>query len=296
MRNENNNLLNLKKIPWGWILLGITVWFLFPWIYSVLFDLIISNPESYGGRFGAVGDIYGSLNAFISSAALCAVAYSTWLQVTSLKETRESNEKQLDLAKTMHDEQIKESEYASFLNAFYALLNYKQEKLNSIELELRDEDKTVKGVAILQKLSSAFHNDIMLHHSVIYATFSHNELYHDFYKECRKIFKGSISPIISYFYAYQDLIELIKKSNLSDENKKIYKTILSNSMYQDEQTVLFWISPIFKFETFLQGSELINQIGIEKNYKNYALKHYDETYFGNEVWKNFYSSTDQDPA
>ena len=63
---------------------------------------------------GSIGDIFGSLNSFISSIALCAVALSTWLQVTSLKETRQANERQLKLAREAHDEQIKESKYSNY--------------------------------------------------------------------------------------------------------------------------------------------------------------------------------------
>ena len=129
--SEPENSFKFKNLPWGWILLGVTLWFLFPWIYSVLFSLIIKNPEYYGDRFGAVGDIYGSLNTLISSIALCAVAFSTWLQVTSLKETRDSNAKQLNLAKEMHDAQIKESKYSNFINIYNSLMNYKLTKYNA---------------------------------------------------------------------------------------------------------------------------------------------------------------------
>jgi hypothetical protein len=39
-------------------------------------------------KLGPLGDIYGSLNTIVSSIALCAIAFTTYLQVISLKQEK----------------------------------------------------------------------------------------------------------------------------------------------------------------------------------------------------------------
>jgi hypothetical protein len=121
------------QIKLAWIVgIGsiICLWIAFPFLFKTLLSFY-SFPEKFN-EFGAFGDIYGSLNTLISSIALCAVAYSTWLQVTSLKESRRANEKQLSLARDSHIEQIKESKNAIFTSKFYGLLNLKNERFHQL--------------------------------------------------------------------------------------------------------------------------------------------------------------------
>jgi len=316
--DKQKDSFSFRKLPWAWILLGITLWFLFPWIFSVFFNLIIKNPKEYGENFGAVGDIYGSLNALISSIALCAVAYSTWLQVRSLKETRETNLKQLKLVEDSHNEQLNESRNAIFVNQFYSLLNYKKDKLNSIELnfiteELIEKEKDtsqnsdqfksnknkkrikISGLSVIQKMVEEF-NESLGYHPHTFTTFSIRELRDDFYRISKKKFDDPISPIISYLYIYKDLTELISRANIANEDREHFKSILRNSMFQEEQILLFWVSPIFlNFSSFLKDSELFNQFGINPGPCNYALQHHEKSHFYLKEWKDFFDKQ-QNPA
>ena len=91
---------------------------IFPLIFSKIIGHTLGDLSLYGENLGSIGDIYGSLNTLVSSIALLAVAFTTYLQVISLKETRKANSKQLNLAKDAHDEQIKESRNAILLINF----------------------------------------------------------------------------------------------------------------------------------------------------------------------------------
>lgn len=97
-----------KKMIWGVGVLSIVcLWIAFPFIFKLLIEAY-KFPKDFTD-FGPFGDIYGSLNTLISSIALCAVAYSTYLQITSLNETRVTNKEQLKLAEKSHQEQLNES-------------------------------------------------------------------------------------------------------------------------------------------------------------------------------------------
>lgn len=279
MNNENNNSFNFKKLPWGWILLGITLWFLFPWIYSVLFDFIIRNPESYGSRFGAVGDIYGSLNAFVSSVALCAVAYSTWLQVTSLKETREATARQLDLAEKNHKEQLRESQNSIFLNTFTTLLNQKNTTKQSLQVKVGEKFCNHEYLFIFMADKFAEKVDIEwknLEH------LTQEKILIEFLKTANKCGQEeNMSTLLTtYFFIYKSMINLIKNSYMNDEEKEFYFSILRNTMSLDEQITLMWLSSgmesIYKC---LNGSGLL-WFNFEDR-KDFILKFQDKSHFNN---------------
>lgn len=289
---ELKKSFSLRKLPWGWILLGITLWFLFPWIFSVFFNLIIKNSKEYGESFGAVGDIYGSLNAFVSSIALCAVAYSTWLQVTSLKETRKMNKDQMKLTKEVHDEQMTESRNAIFATKFYSLLNFKNERLNQIKLSIYGDNREeiqVDGVVAISKMSKIFLTELHENREEI-ESYEKYQLLSHFRKVIPIVFIDLVNPIISYFYIYENLINLINDADISVKDREFFKSILRNSMFQEEQMVLFWIAPIFEnLENALKDSELFNQFHRQRFHK-YALKFHKKSHFKSEGWKKLFDT------
>jgi hypothetical protein len=98
----------------------------FNW-WAVNFWNVPENELTDFTKLGPLGDIYGSLNTIVSSIALCAIAFTTYLQVISLKETRKITTEQMD-----------ESRNAIFATKFYALLNYKDEKLKTLSVKRWD--------------------------------------------------------------------------------------------------------------------------------------------------------------
>lgn len=234
MNKEDNNSVDLKKLPWGWITLGITVWFLFPWIYSVLFDLIISNPENYGNRFGAVGDIYGSLNTLISSLALCAVAYSTVLQVNELK-----------LARKTYVDQLNEAKYSNFSGLFYSLLQNKLHIFNNLKAESR-QGETYIGQHFFAVLTTDFINH--LNHEI---NLNKGDLQNYEKLDAQKFFsvqlmthyKGTVfSELLAYFASYSNILNLINNADIKEEQKAFCIRILRDGMTIYEEVILIAIT------------------------------------------------------
>ncbi|MDS7934809.1 hypothetical protein RMB03_14805 [Acinetobacter sp. V91_7] len=282
-----------KKIAWGvGILSIISLWIAFPFIFKLLIEAY-KFPKDFT-NFGAFGDIYGSLNTLISSIALCAVAFSTWLQVTSLRETREINAKQLTLAKLAHDEQVKESRNAIFANKFYSLLNFKKDKLNSVVLDrfITEENgipefEQVSALKVMDELAFRFHG-ILEKNNNEFSKLSSEELEERFDKIIADLGYDSYSLLISYFLIYIDLCNLIRNSNLEKQDQDFYKSVLSNSMFQHEQLILFWITPIFNVIE-LHDTEIFTMFGNVEIFKNYAIEFHKISHFRYEEWKCVFS-------
>ncbi|HCW3744520.1 TPA: hypothetical protein OXK60_003040, partial [Acinetobacter baumannii] len=209
------NLTNFqKKLMWGvGILSIICLWIAFPLIFKALIDSY-KLPENYKD-FGPFGDIYGSLNTLISSIALCAVAFSTWLQVTSLKDNKVANEIQVKLTKEAHDEQMRESRNAIFANKFYGLLNYKNEKLNQIKLLYKPDSNFIEisGFKAFEHLSRIF-CVILSENPDFYKNKTLTQVNDHFRSIVAISFNNDVNALISYLYLYADLIILIKESDI----------------------------------------------------------------------------------
>lgn len=279
------NLTNFqKKLIWGvGVLSIICLWIAFPLIFKVLIESY-KLPEDFNS-LGPFGDIYGSLNTLISSIALCAVAYSAWLQVTSLKESR-----------LVNDVQIRESRNAIFANQFYSLLNYKMEKYKNLEFSCKDQNysqgrEKLNGLGAFQVLTTYFIHSLS-DTPEIYLEKNIDELRDDFMNQGINFFQEPISSIISYLYTYKNLIDLIYKSDLKDNEKALYIDVLSNSMFMEEQIVLFWISPLFPdLKKFIDGSYIFNQIWYHDSFKEYALKYHKKENFRVKGWIEIFENT-----
>lgn len=281
-----------KKIVWGVVILSIiSLWIAFPFIFKLLIEAY-KFPKDFT-NFGAFGDIYGSLNTLISSIALCAVAFSTYLQVTSIRETRETNTKQLKLAKEAHDEQVKESRNAIFANKFYSLLNFKENKLSTVVLTKKKETDSdfqefeeVSGLKGMEDLALEFHT-IMSSNKNAYVSYYPGELLEEFNQTVERLGYNSVSLLLSYFHIYIDLLNLIGTSNISENDKNFYKSVLSNSMYQYEQVLFFWISPMFG-ALDLRDSEIFTMFGYTEVFEDFALQFHDISHFKHDEWKNIF--------
>lgn len=273
------------KLAWG-VGLGaiVSLWIAFPLIFKLLigaYDL----PKDFN-EFGAFGDIYGSLNTLISSIALCAVAFSTWLQVTSLKETRQANERQLMLAQELHEVQIKESRYAVFINMFNSLMVLKQTKLES--LKIKNSEQEFKGFEIFNFLADSFSNSFDNEFKDI-STVSENDVKNQFFRVLKKLNGNEkFYDLGSFFLNYENLLNLINESNLDSHEKEYFKTTVRNSMSGAEQLTLFWMGAYSaKFKSFLNNSQLFSQFYSDKMMP-FAIKFHDRSSFSHPtILKNW---------
>ncbi|MDX7903896.1 hypothetical protein SJZ78_12470 [Acinetobacter baumannii] len=277
-----------KKLVWGvGVLSIISLWIVFPLIFKVLIDSY-KLPDNFKD-LGPFGDIYGSLNTLISSIALCAVAYSTWLQVTSLKETRETNIKQLKLAEDSHKEQLNESKHAIFSNTFDTLLNHKQDRYNGLKIRNKDDNVDYHSEEIFVEIALRFM--WLLENEFIPKNYSPSEIGSKF-DEYMRILGGKsrgFAEIRNYFTIYGDLLELIKRSELDENSKIFYRNIVSNSMSIHEQFTLLWVSVNSKV-----CSDIVNNSGIFNHFYNddlmpFLTKFFDKSCFSHpEVISNWH--------
>lgn len=239
---------------------------------------------------GSIGDIFGSLNSFISSIALCAVAFSTWLQVTSLRETRESNRKQLLLAQEAHDEQIKESQLSNFTNSFYALLNYKNSQHKNLVFENKIDGKTYNGSEVFRLFYNKFNLLLRTNWKDWEVDqFNKQNVKQEFDDYVLEAYGGYYPDIYTYFHVYVEILQLITTSKISNNEKKLYKNILINSMSLSEQVTLFWIGAyIVRVDIFIRGNRIFHQF-YQPAYENFAFKFYDESCFATVTWKRIFS-------
>ncbi|MBJ9957473.1 hypothetical protein [Acinetobacter courvalinii] len=284
--------LNRKNcLIWGGIifLILIPLWIFFPIIFSKVTYYILGNPKEYGDHLGAVGDIYGSLNTFFSSIAFLAVAFTTWLQVNALKETREANKRQLNLAEKNHEEQIKESRNAIFSTKFYALLNYKTDMLE--QFKVIKDSKEYRGNEIFGLYYKHF--EVLLEHYWVDLDSIDKDI---ILKELKKfdllVNSGKeFTGWFSYFLIHTQISELIYNSKIDDEDKKFYRSVLSNSMSMEEQITLFWIAPVTpRVMTKLENTKIFS-LFFNRKFIPYAKKFYNKSYFGIKSWGKVFEDT-----
>lgn len=226
-------------------------------------------------------------------AAADQIAHATMLHELQLAQAQQANAEQLEVTKASYKGQIEESRYAIFSNMFYSLLNYKHNLFTSIEMnqiiKTGTENRRIEkrnSVQIIRIMSHYFYTTLKKEPPVEYANFTIDELRDNFYRFGQSTFEDSINTLISYFLIYVNILNLIKKSKISEEDKLFFKSILRNSMYQDEQFILFWIAPMFdQMKQILEFSEIFTQFGYEEALKEYALKHYNESFFALQQWK-----------
>ncbi|MEJ5037727.1 hypothetical protein WH285_12395 [Acinetobacter johnsonii] len=281
------------KLGWG-VGIGsiICLWITFPFIFKTLLSFY-TFPENFN-EFGAFGDIYGSLNTLISSIALCAVAFSTWLQVTSLRETRKSNESQLLLAQKAHVAQIKESQYAIFTNMFQMLMSQKL----TLQKDLCSNLKNYQSPQmIFLKMSKEFQSLIENKWTDI-SKVNLTEIDIKFSETANDLGQSDFfSDILyNYFFIYDSILYLIKTSSLEKEQKEIFYKIVSNSMDMYEQLTLLWFSAFTdRVSQNLVNSKILD-FEFDKLFLPFCLKFHKRTHFNSQTYINAFKKLKKTPA
>lgn len=256
---------NLKYILL--ILFIFLIWVYFPLIFMNLMTWMgwLGTDLKGYGEFGAIGDIYGSLNTFISSIALCAVAYSTYLQIKELRLTRQT-----------YEDQLKESQYSNFSNLFYSLFNNKQVTYNNLtyknnEVEFSAHEIFSKIGNEIVRLNYENWNEQLPEIDVVKKTF------YDFTSS--EIGPALIPQLTTYFSIYMDLLYLIEKSNLNDDDRNFFKRLISNSMTAYEQLSFLWIASFDRtFIEDMHDSQLI-RLGYSNTLFPFMKKFFDVSCF-----------------
>lgn len=250
------------------------IWGLFPLFFKWVM-IGIGTEKTKIEDFGTLGDIYGSLNTLFTSATLLIVIYSAYLQRQAnndvrgamaeqleqareateeqLKQARESITQQLNLAESTHKAQIKETIYSNFLNTYNSLMNYKLAKYNTIQVFIGG--RVWHSEEIFKEIAFYF----LGQKPIFELKLTRQEIGELYYKTLSQIAgkdKG-LSEINSYFLLYESIYELIKNSDISEEEKTFFRKTTSNTMSAHEQLTLLWASTYI-----VDCHELVKNTGI----------------------------------
>ncbi|EHU2214564.1 hypothetical protein A1E08_RS06040 [Acinetobacter baumannii] len=306
--NLNKQIYLLRKNimrTFGFITAGVFVlaWLFFPNLFQWWAIHVWSIPADQlneMGKLGPLGDIYGSLNTLFTSATLLIVIYSAYLQrkankdaiemmSTQLSQAKKFHKEQLTLAQATYKGQIEETRNAIFANKFYGLLNFKNEKLNHIKVYFKNENgwREINRIETFSELSSIF-IDNLRNDPGKFDKKAASEVKKYFDEIVKEKFNNNLSPIISYFYLFADLINLVKNSSIEDEEKDFYMNVLRNNMFQAEQVTLFLISSFYiPFKNAVDSSHIFNQFYDEYLF-NFALNFHKESHFFDSWWKEIF--------
>lgn len=309
------NLTDFKKrLLWGLgILFIFIVWITFPLIFKTwVFTLIVKPPFTplEFASLGPIGDIFGGLTAFFTSLTLIIVLYSAYLQrqankdareamseqlkqakeasAEQLKQAKESTRQQLELARDTHSSQIKETQYSIFSNIFYSLLNQKHERSRVIFFE-KDEQK-IDLYQMFEYVNAKIFSLVDNQWKDV-SDITISDLKKEFDLLLVEKNKFSQSPnIYTYFLIYIDLFNLIRDSDLEENDKTFFKTVITNSMTIGEQLTFLWISaftPILLEE--LKDTQVFDYF-YHENLRSFVFKFHKKSHFRHagftEGWPN----------
>lgn len=208
--------VNAKSTPYK--LLGLVVllwggcWGIVPLIYS---------PPDGSGTFG---DMFGVVNALFSGLAFVGLIYTILLQREDLKLTQDELRGQKEELKTQNGTlklQRFESTFFNLVNAHLTLLNSEMTNrsvLNAILVRLR---KRLLHMEIGRKLDKVSYLDV-------------RKVYHETIEDIDNalfLFAGSISSLLHF----------VSKSNLIDDDDRIYYfSLLRSYISKEEGTLLYY--------------------------------------------------------
>lgn len=293
------------------IILLIFIWGLFPLFFKWLMIGIGTNKTNLED-FGALGDIYGSLNTLFTSATLIIVIYSAYLQRQANKDAREamakqlemarvsmveqikqaristaeqlnqaksSTAQQLELARSSHDAQMQESKYAIFSSMFNILLNQKDAVLEKCGWGKKNFEPNKYFAFIAQDFELLLQGELKDYD--IHDESTEEQINYDLILTMNKIINlFSFDELTSYFYMLVPLVNLIKSSTINSSDKATYFTVISNSMTYSEQVTLLWFTAIsHDFQELLKDTHLLNA-HFDEGFAEFIKRNFDPSIFG----------------
>ena len=274
--------LTTGKVSYVWLIaitLGLFVLLTYPYFFNwwaINFWGVPKEELSDLTKLGPLGDIYGSLNTLISSIALCAVAYSTYLQI-----------KELRLSRQTYEDQLRESKYSNFTSLFYSLFNNKNLNYNNLIVKKdgvkygADEIFLKNGREIIRLIIYEWKGEIPDKGTV-------RKKYIEFNRDAFGPFLNS--QLISYFSIYGDLFYLINNSDLLEKDNEFFKRLVTNSMSTYEQLCLLWAGAFNKNINENLKNSAIFKMGYRPEILKFMKKFYDKSYLSNpetiEKWSS----------
>lgn len=316
-----------KKLIWVvGILFILILWITFPLIFKEwIFTLLVKppfTPEAFA-TLGPIGDIFGGLTAFFTSATLIIVMYSAYLQRQAnkdareaiaeqlrqareataeqlkqareateeqLNQARESTTQQLNLAKSTHEAQIQETKNSFFTSQFYALLNYKNERIKTLTLR-NDLDKTIVGYEIFTILRSELIQNIAIKFQEKMDDLNEDIIREEYENIINRLNNGHrFYEIFTYFEIYSSLFKLVDSADIDEDQKEFFLNLIRQSATPAEQITLFYIAPLWeRLYKSLEGKQIFISF-TPRNVEKFALKFYNKKYFCTSEWYVFFDN------
>lgn len=273
------------------LLLLLFIWALFPLFFKWVM-IGIGSDKTNLSDFGTFGDIYGSLNTLFTSATLIIVMYSAYLQRQANNDAAEAAITQLEQTKRISNLEImkandalllqeKSTKDTNFANNFFNLLNYKEQRYNSLKAIM--DGKNVDADLIFFKIGRNFeetlHENIRLMDE---PNFNLNQIISPVESYVDTFSIDCLDKVKAYLSLYIGIIELIKNSHLTFKEKEPYFLLLSDSMRFHEQITLFGFGVAnTRLNIALQNSHIFGNF-YNKNTLKYAQKYYNKSCFWSE--------------
>lgn len=283
--------------PIGDIFGGLTAFFTSLTLIIVLYSAHLQNQANKDARDAMDKQLQQARNATATQLREARrstneqIAQAKYALSEQLKQAEEATKQQLALAKVTHDAQIQESRSSIFISQFYALLNYKNEKLNGLIL-IDANGKILKGQDIFRwldidlsiNLGEKFNNDldnldvkiIEQEFTSITKKYNNNQSYYE---------------LFSYFEIYSRLISLLKSAHV--ENEFFYWELIRGSMTGYEQCCLFYLAPMWERVYLpLKKCRIFNAFVVDNTTSGFALKFYSKENFATKDWQIFFTEQD----
>lgn len=258
-------------------------WCLFPLFFKVIMNGVgIDSPQL--SEYGPLGDIYGSLNALLTSITLGMISYTAFLQHKVSKVVKQE----------------------SFRNMFYGLLQHNREIINSIKFNkclnlklIRLNNEVWGSVRIFGELSNAF-SQFLKENDHRIESLTRAEVR----KELRKFVSDSTNNNLSNgFYSsfknYKSLVDYVKKESfLTKVEKEYYFSVIRNSMYYGEKKALLWLMVSSNDDEYMEcfkGTYLLDlkiralesDDGVARNKKNRLIRFINHFEVESSVFKSY---------
>lgn len=319
-----------KRLLWGLgILFILILWITFPLIFKEwVFTLLVKppfTPEAFA-TLGSIGDIFGGLTAFFTSATLIIVMYSAYLQRQANKDARvamaeqfkqakkasedqlsqakKASEDQLNQAKKASEDQLNQARETTIQQLSLAQSTHEaqiQETKNSFFTNqfyalLNYKNESIKNLVLRDKhdkklvgyeIFTILRTELVQNISNKYSDEIDNLDSDKIRTEYESIIKR-LNNDHRFFEIYISLFKLVDRADIDKGQKEFFYDLIRQCSTPSEQITLFFLAPIWeRLHDSLEGCRIFNSFAT-KSAEKFALKFYNKSYFYSQEWDDFF--------
>ncbi|MCK4825872.1 putative phage abortive infection protein [bacterium] len=248
---------SIKKVGWGTLFILVVVVVSLSLGYWLLVHKYVAEP----GR-GQFGDLFGGLNALFSGLAFAGLIYTIYLQRNELKlqrlelkQTRIELKGQKEQLKAQNETFLKQN----FDSAFFQLLRFHNDILNSINLPLGPKRPTLNGRDCFREFYARFAK----HYRANVGEQTGLEQINTSYIAFAKGYQSDLGHYVRNLY---NIIKYIDSSSVED--KQMYANLVRAQLSSYELLLLFYNClrelGFDKFKPLIEKYTLLKNIPYDK--------------------------------